>query len=93
MVTEEKPLFSWLAVNAVFLSPLGLFLREGWDHKPSSKGNSSACIPARVLVADPHWHDPPEKPISELARPIFLSLPALLQDNSFLNRLQKRSEL
>lgn len=33
-MTEESPLFSWLAVNAVFLSSLGLFPRERWDHKP-----------------------------------------------------------
>lgn len=34
MMTEENPLFSWLAVNAVFLSSLGSFPRERWDHKP-----------------------------------------------------------
>lgn len=51
MVTEENPLFSWLAVNAVFLSSLGLFPRERWDHKPHSKGSSPACIPARGLAS------------------------------------------
>lgn len=33
-MTEENPPFSWLAVNAVFLSSLGSFPRERWDHKP-----------------------------------------------------------
>lgn len=51
-MTKEKTLFLWLVVNAVFLSSFGLFpWGEGGLIKPTSKGNSSACISAGVLAS------------------------------------------
>jgi len=50
-------------------------------------------LPASLLgawLAELRWHSPPGKPINELTRPIFLLPLALLQDYSFLNRLQRR---